>query len=85
MATAAPSDATAKAFKASAERRNSDFAPAAFKKSKKGTTREGPDGVFTVGYGSGGIEEMCDSSPLTIRWCSGHSLTSRSDAENLRA
>lgn len=33
-------------------------AKAQYKKTKAGTTKSGPDGVFTIGYGSGGIEEM---------------------------
>lgn len=35
----------------------------AWKAAKKGKTRDGPDGVFTVGYGAGGIEEMQRSLP----------------------
>lgn len=36
-----------------------------YKKAKKGKTRDGPDGVFTVGYGAGGIEEMQKYLPST--------------------
>eukprot|EP00938_MAST-03A_sp_MAST-3A-sp1_P006157 g6157.t1 len=39
-------------------RRLSTIAKDEYKKAKKGKTRDGPDGVFTVGYGAGGIEEM---------------------------
>jgi len=49
--------------KAKAERRRSTIAAEKFKKAKKGKTRDGPDGVFTVGYGAGGIEEMSEYLP----------------------
>jgi len=44
--------------KKKAENKNSMIAHEKYKKAKKGKTRDGPDGVFTVGYGAGGIEEM---------------------------
>lgn len=42
---------------------HNDIAHIKFKKASKGKSRDGSDGVFTVGYGSGGIEEMSTYLP----------------------